>query len=82
MRPTPRGRNNAAIILDRKIARAESERALDRARAAFRRLAEDETLPLVEIVDQALMHVVVTDADRTVSFLDRLATIVDANARE
>lgn len=70
--------------LDEKIAEAEADQVRERARTAFRRLADDESLPLISIMQQALAPVKVvssSDPDRAVMFLDRLPVIVDAYAK-
>ena len=67
--------------LDRKIMAAEADQVQDRAREAFRLLATDNSLPAIEIVDQALVECSLVDPQRAAAFTERLAVIVDTYRR-
>ena len=68
--------------LDRRIEAAEAGQARDRAREAFRLLATDDSLPVIEIVDQALAKCSLVDPQRAVAFTERLAAIVETYRRD
>ena len=68
--------------LDRKIEAAEADQVQDRAREAFHLLATDDSLPVIEIVDQALAKCSLTDQERARVFTERLAAIVETYRRD